>query len=369
MPRPLRVVDSTDVPAVMAGLRDALWGGGPAIFPHPAVPRAVPATVDQRVAVVVESSGSTGTPKRVCLSADAVLASAAASDARLGPGQWLMALPAHYIAGLAVLVRSLSSSSSPVVIAPGESSGPAFVAAAQELDSAARFVSLVPVQLARLMERDDAVQQLRRFDRILLGGQSTPRPLLDRAQEFGLAVTCTYGSTETSGGCVWDGLPIGDARVRIVDGRIHLSGSMLAHGYLGSPHRTAEAFLQEREQRWYRTDDTGSLVDGLLVVGARVDDVTISGGMKFSLAEVEAVVRRLPGLDDAVVVAVPHPPWGEVVVVVSAVAMPLEELRGAVAASVGRAAAPARLLLVETIPLLASGKPDRLALTEWARGA
>ena len=360
------VVDSADTGAVLAGLRAALSGDGPAILPHPGRPAGLVETVEQRVAVVVETSGSTGRPKRVALGADALLASAAASEVALGgPGQWLMALPSHYIAGINVLVRSLASQTEPITIAPGSIR---FVDAASELDSALRFVSLVPTQLARLVEQDDALEALRRFDRILIGGQATPIALLARALELGLKVTRTYGSSETSGGCVWDGEPIGDTQVRVVDGRIELAGSVLAHGYLGDPARTDTAFHEAQGQRWYRTDDTGTVVGGILSVTGRVDDVIISGGVKISIAEVEAAVRSLPGLGGAVVVAAPHPEWGETPVVVSAVAVSIVQVRDAVAAALGRASAPTRIVVVGTIPLLDSGKPDRVTLAGLARG-
>ncbi|MBC7590217.1 MAG: AMP-binding protein [Salinibacterium sp.] len=362
----LTVVDSADTGAVLAGLRAALSGDGPAILPHPGRPDALVETVEQRVAVIVETSGSTGRPKRVALGADALLASAAASEVVLGgPGQWLMALPAHYIAGINVLVRSLASQTEPITITPGS---PRFVDAASELDSALRFVSLVPAQLARLVQQDDALEALRRFDRILIGGQATPIPLLARALELGLNVTRTYGSSETSGGCVWDGQPIGDTQVRIVDGRIELAGSVLAHGYLGDPARTETAFHEAQGQRWYRTDDTGTVAGGILNVTGRIDDVIISGGVKISIAEVEAAVRSLPGLGEAVVVAAPHPEWGETPVVMSAAAVSIEQVRDAVAAALGRASAPTRLVVVDTIPLLDSGKPDRVTLAGLARG-
>ncbi len=366
MSRPLRVVDSTNAPAVFAALRDALSGDGPAILPHAGHPEGLPDTVEQRVAVVVETSGSTGRPKRVALGADALLASAAASDVQLGgPGQWLMALPAHYIAGINVLVRSLAAQTQPVFAAPD---GSGFVDAAQQLDGALRFVSLVPTQLQRLIEQDDALTVLRRFDRILLGGQSTPLPLREKATELGLNITRTYGSSETSGGCVWDGEPIGDTEVRIVDGRVELAGSVLAHGYLGDPARTDAAFHDLDGKRWYRTDDTGSLADGILSISGRVDDVIISGGVKVSLAEVERAVRTLPGLGDAVVVAAPHAEWGTTPVVVSARPFVLQQIRDAVAAGPGRASAPTRIVVVDAIPMLGNGKPDRLAAARLAQG-
>ena len=366
--RELRVVDSADVPAVLAALRVALDADGPAIMPHPGVPDALPSEVEQRVAVVVETSGSTGRPKRVMLGADALLASAAASDAMLGgPGQWLLAVPANYIAGINVLVRSLASQTEPVWMPPGPFTAESFADAAAGLGAHLRFTSLVPAQLARVMAEDAALDVLRRFDRILVGGQAVPVSLMEKALELGLNVTRTYGSSETSGGCVWDGIPIGDTQVRIADGRVELSGSVLAHGYLDDPSRTAAAFLEEDGRRWYRTDDTGSVEGGVLRISGRVDDVIVSGGVKVSLAEVESVVRGMPGLEDSVVVGVEHPEWGQTPVVVATTDVQLDLVRDAVVARLGKAAAPSRIVLVDAIPLLGSGKPDRAGVAALAR--
>jgi len=143
---------------------------------------------------------------------------------------------------------------------------------------------------------------------------------------------------------------------------------VLAEGYLDDPRRTAFAFREHDGHRWYVTDDTGDLVDGVLTVTGRVDDVIVSGGIKVSIAAVEETVRVLPGQHDAVVVAAPHAEWGETPVVVTTVAISLEVLRDAVTAALGKAAAPARVLLVDQLPTLASGKPDRLAIAALALG-
>jgi O-succinylbenzoic acid--CoA ligase len=152
--------------------------------------------------------------------------------------------------------------------------------------------------------------------------------------------------------------------VRIVDGQIELGGPMLAEGYLGDEERTAAAFHADGSGRWYRTSDAGELVDGVLRVTGRLDDVIVSGGVKVSLAAIERVVRSLPGLADAVVVPRADARWGEVPVVVTTESASIGTLRTAVGDELGAAARPAELVLVETIPLLASGKPDRGALAD-----
>ena len=347
---------------MLLALRGALSGTGPAVFAGEGridLPEQVP----QRVAVVVQSSGSTAAPKRVALSADALLASAAATESAIGgPGQWLLALDTHYIAGINVLVRSIAAGTEPVLLGGGGFTADSFVGAAGELNHPLRFTALVPTQLARLLESPEAIAALRRFDRILLGGQSSPPALVDRAAELGVAVTRTYGSSETSGGCVYDGRPIGATQARVVDGEVQIAGPTLAEGYLDDPDRTDAAFLSADGHRWYRTGDSGELREGVLAVTGRLDDVIISGGVKVSLGELERLVRGETPLADAVVVFADDARWGQVPVVVSTRAMDLAELRAIARGGLGVAAAPARLVVVDDIPMLSSGKPDRLAI-------
>jgi O-succinylbenzoic acid--CoA ligase len=361
--RPLQPIDARDAAAVHRALRLALSADGPAVLPYAGhAPQDLPADVPQRVVLVVETSGSTGRPKRVVLSSAALLASAAASESALGgPGQWLLALPAHYIAGLNVLVRSLTAQLDPVIMSPEGFTAAGFAEASARLEHSRRLVSLVPAQLARLLEEPVGVEALLPYAHVLVGGQSTPRGLLDAALAAGIRVTRTYGSSETSGGCVYDGVPIGDTEVAMVDGRVELTGSVLAEGYLDDLERNAAAFVERDGRRWYRTDDAGEIVDGVLRVTGRVDDVIVSGGVKISLGAVEEVVRSLPGLGGAIVVGVPHPQWGQVPVVVSEVPADADAVRAAVIARLGREAAPARIALVPRMPLLSTGKPDRLA--------
>ncbi|MEB0288224.1 AMP-binding protein [Cryobacterium sp. 10S3] len=406
----LRVV-SVDRPLDLLDLlREALSGRGDALLPVP-VPVPVPVTVPDGTAVVIETSGSTGVPKRVLLGAPALLASAAASSAALGgPGQWLLALPAHYVAGVQVLVRSLEAGTTPIALAPGHFDPAAFFEAATRLTAPLRYTSLVPVQLARLLDAVDADDQggaaemlalLRRFTAILVGGQAMPPALIERAASLGIAVVRTYGSSETAGGCCYNGRPIGDTVVRVVDGELEMSGSVLADGYLDDPLRTHDRFTEDHGVRWYRTGDLGEVdaVTGLVRVLGRADNVIISGGEKVSLDAVERVVRALPGFADAVIVGVADARWGQVPVVAvpgSHAAVParsrgeasrtsptatpfsspeteadtstarLAVVKDAVASALGKAARPDRLLVVAEIPLLVSGKPDRLALQRIA---
>lgn len=369
--RRLEVVGPGDV---AVRLRAAL-AGGPAILPAApgSSPEGLPAEVERRVALVVETSGSTGRPKRVALSADALLASAAASESALGgPGQWMLALPTHYIAGLNVLARSFAAGIDPVEPVGPHFTAAAFTEAAGRMSVPERLVALVPAQLAVLLDDPAALDALRRFQAVLVGGQSTPAALADRATAAGIRLVRSYGSSETSGGCVYDGVPVGGTAVRIVDGEIRLSGPVLAEGYLGDPELTAERFAHDGGARWFRTADGGEWDGDRLVVTGRRDDVLISGGVKVAIGAVERVLREQPGLHDAVVVAAPDERWGQAPIAFTAAALDADAIHAAIAAvgtALGPAARPARIVALDAIPALASGKPDRRALAERAAGS
>ncbi|MCU1444982.1 AMP-binding protein [Cryobacterium sp.] len=374
--RPVRVLPVGDPAEFLAELRLALSATDEALLPVPEAPapagRDRLGQVPHNVAVVIETSGSTGVPKRVMLSTDALLSSSAASGVALGgDGQWLLALPAHYIAGVQVLVRSIAAGTEPVLLPPGHFDPVVFAEYAGRLEHPRRFTSLVPVQLARLLDAavGDAgiLAALTRFTGILVGGQAVSAELVDRAERAGIRLLRTYGSSETAGGCVYNGVPIGNTVVRAVGGQLEISGSVLAEGYLDDADRTRDRFIDEEGVRWYRTGDLGVVAaDGTVLVSGRADNVIISGGEKVSLDAVETVVRGLPGLSGAVVVRATDPVWGQVPVVVLAgpdtPEPDLDVVRVAVAAALGNPARPARIVTVPAIPVLPSGKPDRQAL-------
>lgn len=373
--RELTVVDVSDPRALNEPLRAALAGTGPAVLPRPGgakLTATAPLEVDDDIALVVETSGTTGAPKRVALGAEALLASADAAIRELGgPGVWLQVLPAHYIAGIQVVTRSLRSGTTPVVLHPQPFSTVAmadrFAALRDAAEGRALFTSMVPAQLRRILDDAPALPALHRmmqaFGAILVGGQSIPSDVVERSAEAGYRVIRTYGSSETAGGCVWNQRPLGTTRVAEFDGRVAISGPTLASGYLENPEATALAFTEREGVRWYLSDDAGYVdAAGLVVIEGRLDDVIVSGGVKVALGAVQKVVNReFPGVD-AYVVRASHDQWGHVPVVVSTVVLDVVRVRRAVQETLGPEARPDRVVQVAAIPLLASGKPDRLAL-------
>jgi o-succinylbenzoate---CoA ligase len=325
--------------------------------------------VAEGTAVVLATSGSTGVPKGVELSAGALLHSARASLARIGarPGErWLCCLPATYIAGLQVLVRSLVSGTDPVLAARADAQTVA--------ESGCAHVSLVPTQLGRLLDIDiptngDISSPLAGFRSVLLGGAAAPVDLLDAARTAQVPVVTTYGMTETCGGCVYDGIALDGVGIKIddEDGRIWLAGPVLFSGYRGGPRVPGD--------QWLRTGDLGRMDSaGRLVVRGRADDVINTGGALVVPGEVAAVLQTCPGVRDVAVLGLPDPEWGERVVAVVAPADPadpptLELVRLHVKERLPRYAAPSRVVMVDAVPMLPSGKHDlarlRRELLRW----
>jgi len=311
--------------------------------------------------VVVRTSGSTAAPKDVMISRPALAASAEATQTRLGgPGQWLLDLPATFVAGLQVLVRSLVAETTPVVAAEHGS----FAAAVAALGGGRCYTALVPTQLHRLAVAGE-LELLRRFEAVLVGGAAVRPDLLNLCTDAQVPVVRTYGLTETCGGCVYDGYPLDGIEVRIgATGRIELAGPVLFDGYAGDPALTAQTL----RDGWLLTGDLGTLAgDGRLAVLGRVDDVVISGGVNVSLPAVTATLLGLPEVVDAVAVGIDDSEWG--LRVVACVVVPpgrpvpsLATVRRACAQTLPRTWAPRDVVRLEELPLRPGGKVDRAAL-------
>lgn len=365
----LRVLDP-DTSEFMKALRAALDGSGPAVLPvaegQSAEDMAPDEPLEPDTALIVRTSGSTGTPKGVLLSAAALRASAEATHERLdGPGTWLLAMPAHHIAGVQVLVRSIVAGTDPVVMPRAAFRPKVFTESASDALGALGpvYTALVPTQLTRIVEDGgDALAALRSFDAVLVGGAAVSASTLERALDAGVRVRTTYGMSETAGGCVYDGLPLDGVDVRIADGVIELSGPMLAHGYRLDRAATKESFVDG----WFRTSDTGEFRDGRLTVLGRIDDVINTGGVKVAATAVENILAAQENVREACVVGVPDAEWGQRVAAALVVTGPVDEdaLRSAVRAALGPAAAPKDFRTVAELPLIGPGKPDRRALID-----
>jgi O-succinylbenzoic acid--CoA ligase len=338
------------------------------------------ALLPEGTALVVPTSGSTGEPRAIVLGHAALAASTAASLAALGcaPSErWALALPLRHVAGLQVLARARALDTSPHVVPdPGD---PHAVAAAAKH---AEHIALVPTQLVRCLDAGaEVVTALARFRSVLVGGGPLAPERIAQARAAGVALTLSYGMTETCGGCVYDGQPLPGVEVAIdappgapsdTPGRIRLRGPMLATGQLDPSPEDAARFIADG---WFVTDDIGRLTgDETLEALGRADAVINTGGLKVDPSAVEALLRANPAVADAVVLGVPDPEWGERVIAIVAAEAPsspptLDVLRAAVSAVLPASHAPRELRLVASIARDAMGKVSAAERERLAAGS
>jgi O-succinylbenzoic acid--CoA ligase len=338
-------------------------------------------------AMVLFTSGTTGDPKPVKLTAGNLLASATASAFRLGVSptdRWFCELPAYHMGGVAPLVRSALYGTT-VVLQRREDGFEARTTLSNLRESGATGVSLVPTQLDRLLDVGPLPDSLR-F--VLLGGGPAPEELIERCERAGVPVHPTYGTTETTSQIATGrpetafedpatvGRPLVFTDVTVVDedgrpvedgtvGELVVDGPTVTPGYYDDPETTADAFGRfglHTGDRGYRDES------GRLYVLGRFDDRIVTGGENVDPTAVVDAIRSVEGVEDAAVVGMEDPEWGERV---GALVVPagegLEEssgngIRQALRGRLADYELPRRVAFAASLPRTTSGTVDRDAV-------
>jgi cyclohexanecarboxylate-CoA ligase len=343
-------------------------------------------TVDPAdLAVALFTSGSTGVPKAALhthrgLAWKARLMSAVhgltADDAILMPA------PLAHISGLLNGVLLPGASGMRVVLMAKWDA-----AAALDIIESERITFMIgpPTFFVSLMSAPafapDRVASIRL---ISSGGAGvTPAFVEEASLAFGAVVKRTYGSTEAPTITTshvgdppdrardTDGRPTGEVELATnpQTGELLVRGPELFCGYIDEA-ATAAAFTADG---WFRTGDLASIApDGWLTITGRIKDVIIRAGENISAAEVEGHLEAHPSVRQAVAVGAPHDRLGEIVVafVVADAGFDLAACREWFASrGVTRFKTPERVVVVDELPLLAAGKPDRAALKARAAAA
>ena len=356
---PLRAAASVATVVTMVAVARA----GGAIAPYG--PHTVDAgrTIDPATYAVVPTSGSGGHPRGVVLTGGNVTAAVRASERRLGNGandRWLLSLPLFHVGGLSVVWRSLSAGGAVVI----QQRFDAQAAAGALKSGSVTMASLVPTMLQRILDADPG--PYRGLRAVLLGGGPAGGMLVERALDAGLPILQTYGMTETCSQVATvepgtarsalgtAGPPLEGFTVDIDDGEVVVDGPAVSPGYVGEPPRVGP----------FRTGDLGRIDGaGRVVIEGRRGDVIITGGENVHASAVEAVIGSHPGVRHVVVVGVPDDEWGEIIVaVVEGESVDLDALREHTGTRLARYEMPKRWVVVDRVPLLAGGKPDRAAV-------
>ncbi|MDV9169312.1 non-ribosomal peptide synthetase [Streptomyces sp. W16] len=375
----------------------SLDGHWPSIAEEPATPPAV-MTGPEDIAYVAYTSGSTGRPKGVCVPHRAVLRLVVGTDiADLRDDDvFLQFAPLAFDASTWETWGALLAGARLAVAPPGQLTP-------DELTLHARRAGVTVMWLtAGLFHQvvDSGLENLRGLRYLLAGGDVLSAPHVARALEAlpGTTIVNGYGPTENTTftcchtvrdvpatGTVPIGKPITGTAVQVLDGRLHpvpdgeagelyTTGLGLAHGYLGSPGRTAERFVADPYSdvpgaRMYRTGDfVRRLPDGTLEFLGRDDDQVKIRGFRVETGEVESTLASLPDVAHAAVVA-QRAPSGEhrligYVVAASGAEVSALETRERLERVLPQYCVPALVRILDALPLTENGKVDRVALVD-----
>lgn len=236
------------------------------------------------------------------------------------------------------------------------------------------------------------------FGEVIIGGSAAPRPMIEKFERLGVSVCHAWGMTEmspigTQGTLTppLDTLPEAEqidlkakqgrrtfgVDLKITDedgtalphdgvatGELHVRGNTVTAGYYNNTRATEEAF---DAAGWFRTGDVASIdAQGFLTITDRAKDLIKSGGEWISSLDLENAAIAHPDVLNCAAIAIPDEKWGErplLVVVAAPGAVPAKE---AVLEHLGTSFAkwqlPDQMIVVESLPLTATGKVSKLTL-------
>ena len=365
-----------------------------------------PAEVSPRsLAYVVATSGSTGTPKPVAVEhrqlrayVDSIIDRC--DLAEMGSFAVVSTLAADL--GHTSLFPALCTGATLRMVGATAATDPTIVAELLRRDPV-DVLKIVPAQLNAWLSGPDPAAVLPRR-RLILGGDAAGWTLVDRVRELApqLRLFNHYGPTEATVGALTHeltdlvddrppsvplGSPLPHAVARVLDdhlrpvptgvgGELFLGGASVARGYLGQPELTAQRFLadpyaSDPTARLYRTGDrVRRRSDGTIEFLGRTDEQVKIRGYRVEPGEVAAALRRHPSVRDAAVLVdrdeagesrltgfvAPHDPGN------GSHAAVAQGLRDHLVGLLPAALVPARLLVLDALPLTGNGKIDRAAL-------
>jgi O-succinylbenzoic acid--CoA ligase len=273
-----------------------------------------------------------------------LVSSARASNAFVGAklgDTWSLLLPLTHVAAVNVFVRAFELGTIPVDLRNHSGEYPRV-----------NFTAIVPTQLFRALNGDDhLLKHLQGAQKVLVGGAALSNAIRNQATAAGINVVTTYGMSETSGGCVYNGEILEGTEVKVCGGCIFIRGSILALNL-------------DLSDGWFETKDLGELVDEKLVVFGRSDDVIITGGENLSLNSVESILNEnFPDIQCAAF-SVDDPQWGQTLHIAVVGEPDTGRISSVLEEKVGTFAKPKGIHFVNSLPLLGIGKVDRKRLAQ-----
>ena len=348
------------------------------------------------LAYVIYTSGSTGTPKGVAVEHRGVVRLVRGTDyVALGAADRVaQASNASFDAATFEIWGALLNGGAVVGIGRDVALSPAGLADAIRERSITTLFLTTALFNAIARERPDAFQPL---STLLFGGELVDPAAVRRVLRAGgpRRLLHVYGPTENTTFSSWQRVdevaddartvPIGrtlahssllvlDGALRPlpvgVPGELYVGGDGVARGYLGRPALTAERFVPdpfaaEPGARMYRTGDRVRWTeDGAVEYLARLDGQVKVRGFRIEPGEIEAALRRHPGVADCAVLARGDQAGGRRVVAYVVGPAQADELRAQLRQALPEHMVPGAFVRLDALPLTPNGKVDRRALPE-----
>ena len=310
--------------------------------------------------IVFFTSGSTGEPKAVVHDLDRLRLAANASNLLTGLKEthsWLVPLPLSHVGGFSVILRTQAVGAK-IHLLEGED----LSASIRKLKPS--HISLVPTQLIQIIDDD-----LSCVETILLGGAPAAETLLEKAKKKGLKVINCYGMTE-AGSTLATISPEGHLEpLNGVELKITAEGKLLVKSpglFLGYLKASGQGFDNSKlKDDWFLTDDLAEINStGEVKLEGRGDRTIISGGENIHPREIEIQVERISGIKEAAVISRKDNKWGERPVLFYSAQKALSEelILSELEKGLTKFKTPDSIYYLETLPRLATGKIDYLAL-------
>lgn len=271
----------------------------------------------------------------------------------------------------------------------------------------------VPTVLtAVLQEIKRAGRPPKGLNNILVGGSAISLGFIDDYEDLGITVNHAWGMTEMSPIGTQGSIPASSRHLplekqrhlkkrqgrgifgidmKIVDqngdeiaqdgkqsGELYVRSNTTAAQYYNNPEATAEAF---HDAGWFRTGDIANIdATGNLLITDRAKDLIKSGGEWISSLEHETVIMTHKSIAQCAVIAVPHPKWDERPIIIAVPtsdfgddkdskvrAALFEDVLSLLGVEFPKWQMPDALVLVDELPLTATGKISKLRLRQLYR--
>jgi acyl-CoA synthetase (AMP-forming)/AMP-acid ligase II len=359
---------------------------------------------DDDITMLMYTAGTTGLPKGVPLTHNSftlyLLENVAPADLEIEETN-LLTMPLYHVAGVQAMLAATYGGRSLAMMRQFEVNE--WLETVQ-LERANRAM-LVPTMLKRVIDHPDFNKyDLSSLKVITYGAAPMPFEVIKKAIELfpGVNFINAFGQTETASTITTlgpedhiiegteeekekklgrltssIGRPMPDVEMKIIDeqgndlppgevGEIVALGPRVMSGYWKDAEKTAKTLTKDG---WLRTGDMGYTdEEGYFYLAARADDMIIRGGENISPEEVENALYTHPAVEEAAVIGVPDPEWGQqpraIVVLKEGEAATADELIEYCRERMSSFKRPRSVVFVDELPRTSTGKVLKRVLRE-----